>query len=195
MNRRYPSLLEHTFKGPSIWSTRLFAFVATLVTLLALTGSTAWAQLLFEENFVYTPGDTLNGKGGWAAHSGVGSNPETISAPSLSYPSYASSGIGNSVTLTTSGEDVNRIFTSQTSGTVYASALINVSAVVTATGDYFFHMNGTPVGTAFNGRVYARQSGAGYNIGLSYSTEANTFAPAVFTFRTTPLLVLKYTFV
>src|SRR5258705_12250343 len=92
-------------------STRFFAFVALMVTMFALTGSTAWAQLLLEDNFNYAAGN-LVGQGGWAQTAAVVTNPVQVAAGSLSATEYASSGIANKVgTLATIGQDVHKSFT------------------------------------------------------------------------------------
>ena len=55
--------------------------------------------LLLTEDFAYAAGSPLAGQGGWAAHSGAGTNAITVSAPGLTYSGYPGSGIGNSVTM------------------------------------------------------------------------------------------------
>src|SRR5947208_114944 len=86
----------------------------TTVLLIGATGS-ARAQLLFEENFNYTSGTNLVGQGGWAQTGTTTTNPIAIATPGLTYSGYASV-IGNKVgTLATSGQDVNHVFTGQSS--------------------------------------------------------------------------------
>src|SRR5437867_9830120 len=85
-----PKLDEPTLEATSRWSMRGFAIVAAVASMLALTGSTAWAQLLLEENFNYTAGTLLTANG-WTAHSGTGTNAQTVTVPSLSSANYASS--------------------------------------------------------------------------------------------------------
>src|SRR5438093_1556380 len=123
------------------WSCgRLVATTAAVASLMVMTGAKAGATVVFTENFSYAAGSPLNGTGGWSAHSGAGTNAQTIGAGSLSYPGYPSSGIGNMLGPTaTSGEDDNHPFTAVTSGSFYAAFLVNVVSAQ-ATGDYFFHL-------------------------------------------------------
>jgi len=192
MNPRFTRLQERTHGAKG----RFVAVVAMLVTMLALTGSAAWAQLLLEENFPYAAGSLLTANG-WIASSGGGTNAQATSAPSLSYSGYASSGIGNGVGMTTSGEDDYRSFTGVSSGNVYLSALVNVSASQTA-GDYFLHFNATPITSAFQGRVFVRKdpSSTNFEFGIQYGSAGVVYAPAfTYTAGTTYLVVVKYSFI
>jgi hypothetical protein len=127
----------------------------------------------------------------WSAHSGAGTNTITVTAPTISFPGYLGSGIGNQVTLTTSGEDVNRTFTAQTSGTVYASFLVNVTSANTV-GDYFFHVGETSIGT-FRGRVFVRRDEANkLAFGIGQGPAAPTYSGFDYDLNTTYLIVLKY---
>src|SRR5213078_1511975 len=118
---------------------RLLAAAAAIAAVIVVNAAPAGATLLFNENFSYAAPSALNGQGGWTAHSGAGTNPQTVNAGNLSYPSYPSSGIGNMLGPTaTSGEDDNHPFTAVTTGSVYAAFLVNVVSAQT-TGDYFFH--------------------------------------------------------
>lgn len=154
--------------------------------------------LLLTENFAYSAGTSLNGQGGWTSHSGT-TNPILVTSPGLSYPGYAGSGIGNAVTLTTTGEDDNVTFAGQSSGSVYAAAMVNVASAQ-LTGDYFLHLFDGAVGTnAFRGRVFVKKdaNNATYGFGLQFGS-ANTnlvYTPTTYETGTTHLIVLKYTFV
>jgi hypothetical protein len=164
-----------------------FSFTKWCVALIA----TGWlgigasqATVLLEENFAFTGALTSNG---WTAANAGGTSVINASTPSLSYTGLASSGIGGAASLTTSGEDDRRTFTSQ-SGDVYASCLINLSAAQ-ATGDYFFMLSsGT---TGFICRVFAKSSGSGFVLGLSKSTSTAAYDSTVLNFNTTYLVVIK----
>jgi hypothetical protein len=151
------------------------------------------AQLLFEENFAYTVGDLLTAHG-WTAHSAAGTNSITTTAASISYTNYQSSGIGEEITLTSSGEDVNKQFTGQTSGSVYAGLLVNITSVAT-TGDYFFHLGATAMGTNFKGRLFVKKD-ASNNLafGIAHSTTSANYSAFSYAMNTTYLIVVKYTF-
>lgn len=155
---------------------------------------------LLEDDFTYPPGSLLTNNG-WTAHSGAGANPITVSSPGLTYPGYLGSGIGNAVTLTTSGEDVHRTYAAQTTGSVYAAVLANISdAVVDASGGYFFHLGPNPISTTFRGRLYVKKDASGMlsfgitKAGASIPTDI-AFTPFVYSTNTTHLLVVKYTVV
>lgn len=154
--------------------------------------------VLFTEDFNYTAASALAGQGGWAAHSGAGTNAQTVTAPSLSYTSYPNSGVGNSVTITTSGEDDNNTFAAQTTGSVYAAAMVNVASAQ-ATGDYAFHLvDGIITGNLFKGRLFIKKDAvaATYGFGIQKSSTANAvYTPTTIATGTTHLVVIKYTFV
>jgi hypothetical protein len=154
----------------------------------------ALAAPLLTEDFSYTAGAAVTANG-WTAHSAAGTNAILVTSPSLSYSGYAGSGVGNAVTLTTSGEDDSREFTAVTSGSVYAALMVNVASSQTA-GDYFFHLMNFGT-TTFRGRVFVRKdaSTANFAFGISRTSgtpeyTANSFVPG-----TTYLLVVKYTYV
>jgi len=157
-------------------------------------GTTPSTSLLLEENFDYTTGTLLTANG-WTNHSGT-SNYIPVSSTGLTYTGYPAS--GGSASLLTSGEDVNRTFVSQTSGSVYASALINVTSSQT-TGDYLFHFGTNTWTSTFVGRLFIKKDTATTNFAMGL-TRGAAIASAVFTGYnyvpgTTYLVVLKYTFV
>ncbi len=145
-----------------------------------------------QEDFDYggSGGDltTISG-GNWSAHSG--SDPVVgYDTSSLSMTDYPNSGIGGSVIIDGSGsEDVNSAFPQISSGIVYASTLVNLSAV--STGTYFFHVKDDAFD--FSGRVGAKGDGAGkilFGIGASSSTL--TYGTTPYDLNTTYLLVASY---
>ncbi len=151
-------------------------------------------QPLLNENFSYTVGTALS-TNGWAVQ-GVATPTINVTTASISYPGYLSSGIGDEVTFATSGQDVNKSFTGQTSGVIYTSCLINVTSSTT-TGEYFFHLGASTIGTTFHGRVFIKKDATSTNFAFGIS-KAGAIATAVFTpysysVSTTYLLVLKYT--
>ncbi|MCK9618268.1 MAG: hypothetical protein M0R21_10590 [Lentimicrobiaceae bacterium] len=165
------------------------------VTILGFC-SWGWGQaLLLEENFSYTVGTNLSANG-WTAHSGAGTNAVKITAASINYTNYPSSGIGDEITLVASGEDDNRSFTQQTSGTLYASVLVNV--LNANNGDYFFHFGSSSLTSDLKGRVFVKKD-ASNNVyfGISKAgTAANAgWSTTAYALNTTYLLVLKYTIV
>lgn len=164
-----------------------------LLLLLALVCiSNQGMTQIFSEDFPYGVGVPITTTGNWFAASAGGTNP-IATTPGLTYPSYIGSGIGDAVRFTTSGEDDSSSIVSRpTSGTVYASFMVNLS-IAQATGDYFFAMSTT--GNAFDGRVYARSSGAGFQFGITKANEALVnYTSGVYNFFETYLVVVKYQF-
>ena len=163
------------------------------------TGSayTVIPKVSLKENFDYgaTAGDlTTLSSGNWTAHSGAGSGPIGYDATSLSMTNYPSTNVGGSLTFGTGSEDVNSEFTPLSSGIVFASALVNLSAV--SSGNYFFHLmeaaNTLPY-AQFRARVGAKTDGSGkilFGIGASSSTL--TYGTTAFDLNTTYLLVASY---
>ncbi len=156
---------------------------------------TSNAQLLLDENFDYgaSAGDLVALSGGnWVNHNGT----TTIQyqTTSLSMTGYPSTGVGGSALVDGSrSEDAHRAFTNQTSGVIYASALINVASAA-ATENYFLHFqSGT---TIFYARVHGKDDGSGnLNLGI---VETNTgtinFSTTSYSYNTTYLVVIKYDF-
>jgi hypothetical protein len=160
-----------------------------------LFGSIGWVngQALLVENFDYTTG-TLLTDNGWTITGTTVTNPITVTAPTISYAGYLSSGIGNEVTLQSSGQDVNKQFAAQTSGSVYASILVNIKTAST-TGDYFFHFGQSTIGTTFKGKLFAKSDVSNkLAFGISYGANTGNFTAFNYDLNTTYLIVLKYTF-
>lgn len=150
------------------------------------------SKIYFEENFDFgtTAGDLTTINGDWTAHANIGSGLAGYATSGLSMANYPTSAIGGSLTIAGSGsEDVNHTFSAITSGKVYASALINLSAV--GTGTYFFHFMDDAFG--YSARVGAKDDGSGkilFGIGASSSTL--TYGATAYDLNTTYLLVSSY---
>jgi hypothetical protein len=149
------------------------------------------------ENFEYATGSYLTANG-WSAHSGAGTNSIAVNADPLTYSGYIHSGVGKSVTMTTTGEDVNRPYLTVNNGSVYASFMVKILAAPTsATGEYFFHLMPPTSTTTHVARVYFRKA---VNDNIAFGISKNTPSPAplytdsIYAFNTTYLVVVKYTF-
>ncbi len=162
----------------------------TPVTSAAFNIPCSAAGFPFVEDFNYTAAQLLTAHC-WTAHSGSGTNPITVAATSITYPGYLSSGVGNDITMTTTGEDDNRQFTTQTTGVVYASFLVNVTTA--GSGDYFFHLAPSTIGSSFKGKVFIKLNGSDINFGIAHSGTA-VYSSTPYSTGTTYLIVLKYTF-
>lgn len=162
-----------------------FAFFLAAVTLLGKVS----AQSLTED-FSYAPGAALTANG-YTAISGAATNAIVTTSPGLSYPGSNASGVGNAITLTTSGEDDTRSFSPTiNSGDAYASFLIKVTSAQ-STGDYFFSLYDAG---GYKARIFIKSSGAGFVFGISKNSTTSTYESTVRTFNTTYVVVLKYTF-
>ncbi|MFN8244563.1 MAG: hypothetical protein U0X40_10970 [Ferruginibacter sp.] len=160
-----------------------------LIILFAISAGSR-AQLLTED-FNYAAGQLITNNG-WTAHSGAGTNAITVTSPGLSYSTHPGSGVGNAVTMTTSGEDDNKAFTAITSGSAYMSFMVNVSAAQ-ATGDYFIGVLQST--TVFPLRVYIKSDGAGgFFFGVSKSNSTAVYETTSRTFGTTYFIVANYVF-
>jgi len=163
-----------------------------LFALLCVSGLTFAQAPLLVEDFDYTTGDALTAHG-WAIHSGT-SNPLVITSPGLTFTGYVGSGIGLATGVNNTGDDENKPFTAQTSGSVYASFLINATATSTS-GDYFFHFVDASVSSAYRARTFISPgSVAGkMKVGLNFnSATAPTNMATELNFGQTYLFVAKY---
>lgn len=162
-----------------------------------MTGTfTAAGGALLTENFDYPAGDSL-GMHGWVSFSGGSTNYLRVSAPGMTYSGYILSNIGNASSVTTSGQDAYKNFSSPDSiGSLYISFMVNVSTA--QTGDYFFALLPPTSTTLYTARFYAKDSSGGLAFGLSKSTAAAGgifYTGGIFSYNTNYLVVVKYTFV
>ncbi len=179
--------------------------ISSSATLTLLDDDTVAPTLLLEEDFNYPVGTVLADNNatpstttGWKAHSGNGSNNIPTIAGSLPQPQYpqgAAPATSAQAQLQISGQDISKPFAAPaTLGTLYYTAVVNVSAAQNL-GDYFFHLyDNTSAGGTLRGRVFARSSAGGINFGVSVSgaNTAATWAPTDYLLNTNYLLVVKY---
>ncbi len=159
------------------------------------------AQRLLTENFEYADGNLI-GQGNWVQTGTVSSFPlQVTSTAQLNYEGYQNPAVGKSVYLDNSGQDALKTFTAKSSGEIYASILVNFSAVQSTNnqGEYFFHFGESETSTYYAGRVMVKQSPDGEKMifgisraGTSTLTEWDTNE---YELNKTHLIVLKYEFV
>ena len=142
-----------------------FGFTKWCVALVAAgwmgMGNNSFATLNYFEDFTTAGVLTANG---WTAFSSAGTSALTASSPGLSYAGLASS--GNAVGMTTGEDAYKSTATSNTTGDLYASALINVSAATTG-GDYFLSFySKAATGGGYFGRVFVKSATGGYVLGI-----------------------------
>ncbi len=140
----------------------------------------------------YTIGQGLQTQTGWTILN-TGDD-LLISGGSLTYGGLPTP-TGNKVTFDAAGIDAAKLFTQQTTGKVYYSFLLNVTALgsLNTTGGYFTGLNeGTS--TIFGATVWSRSDGIGYDIGLNpRTTAANTvWTTGTTAINTTLLVVISY---
>ncbi|MCS6821378.1 MAG: choice-of-anchor J domain-containing protein [Microscillaceae bacterium] len=167
-----------------------------LLFLLTGTGFFAWGQAILTEHFDYGANNAnlVDATTNWiCTPTCSNTNPiQYVAGTNLSLGTYPQT--GGRVTFTTTGQDVNRTFTQQTTGAVYASFLMNITSAQAA-GDYFFHLGPNPISTAFHSRVFVRSQGSGFEIGIQKgATGTPNYHNAIYNFNTTYLVVVKYEF-
>jgi trimeric autotransporter adhesin len=152
------------------------------------------AQLLFNEDFAGAAGTALT-SANWLLSGTTTTNPLTIGSPGLTFTGHPASGVGNALPMANTGQDLYRSFSATSSGSVYLSFLVNVSAVLT--GDYFIALSPSASQTNYYARLHVKSSGTGYVFGINKSNEVTggaQFGSTVCNLNTTYFVVVKYTF-
>ncbi|MCC7159774.1 MAG: T9SS type A sorting domain-containing protein [Ignavibacteria bacterium] len=157
---------------------------------LAIVEKTS-SQIILTENFEYPAGDSLTAHGWTWINSYV--NRVLVATGNLTYAGYVNSPVGEFVRLHNTGQDVYRQNDSIYNANAYYSYLIRVDSV-SATGDYFSALLPNSSTSNYTMRTFIKSAGAGFQIGISKSTEAATYAPTTYNLATTYLVVVKYTF-
>lgn len=165
---------------------KIYLFVFLCISTLAYSQS-----FLLVEDFDYNAGDNLADKG-WLVHSGT-TNPILVTSPGLTFQGYVGSNVGLAAGVNNTGIDVNKRFTPQTSGSVYASFLVNATAT-SASGDYFFHFFDPDQSTAFRARTFITAEAGKMKVGLTFNAATGpTNMSTLLNFGETYLFVAKYT--
>ena len=177
----------------------LLKYVLGVFMIFVLSSNVSYAQI-FTETFSYTA-DATNGlqtqSGGVWTRLNTGDS-ILVTSGSLDYTGLAAS-TGNKISYGGTGSENYRTFTNQTSGTVYASFLINVGSItgITTTGGYTFGFVENGSTTAYGGCLWIRNNAASgttqYNLGVSgRSNTTASFASNVLELNTTYLVVVSY---
>ena len=119
-------------------------------------------------------------------------NPILVTSPGLTFSGYVGSNIGFAAGVNNTGQDVNKSFGAQTSGSVYASFLVNATAN-TGAGGYFFHFFDPNASTAFRARTFIKPKNGQMLVGFSFnqSTQQDSLK-TLLNFGQTYLFVAKY---
>jgi hypothetical protein len=157
----------------------------TLLAITAILGTAlaAHASLILSNSFEYADGPITTVSAGsplgvWTNHSGSG----------------AVEILGGKVSLSQSrGEDVSSGIPTTSSGTLYASFVVNFSQVPNGAGSYFWHFRDT--GTGFRAKVWASTNGAAadsFRVGVSVSTNSPVYIPMDLSLNQDYKLVVRY---
>ena len=171
---------------------RLILLFMAVLSLAIIENSTS--QILFDENFNYTAGDSI-GAHGWVYNTGA-TNTILVATPGLTFTGYALSGIGNQCHMANNGNDAYKQFTADSTGSFYTSFMVNLDSVK-AGGDYFFALLSNTSTTNYTARFYVKDTLNGVSFGCSKGTSASNtvfWSPATFALNATYLVVIKYTF-
>jgi len=146
------------------------------------------ATILLTDDFSYTAGTNLTANG-WTAYV-AGSPTVAVNNGGLTFSGFPGSGIGNAALITGSGEDVGKTFTPQSSGSVYASFMLKVNTIPSATS-YFFHLAANPIGSSpsYTGKLWFN---SGTNkLGISFGGTI-LYSNTALTSGSTYYIVIKY---
>lgn len=170
----------------------LTTMVLTAIFLIA--GKVGWGQVLLNENFNYgtSAGGLTTITTNWTGFSGTTN--VGYATTSLSMANYASNSIGGSATYSTSNsEDIARTFAAQTTGSLYASFLLNATNTSTS-GTYFVTFRDNA--GAFFGRLQSKQGSAAGKLVFGIGAGSTiTFGTNEYDANTTYLVVIKFDFV
>lgn len=147
----------------------------------------------FNEPFPYTVGNSLNGEQKWSIVN-TGDN-ILVTAGNLNYTGINST--GNSVSFSGTGAESRTLFTSTTSGSIYASMLFNSSDYSNVTTDLtsaYFALFTDNTGATTNARIWIRKNGTQYQFGLGTGATATDWDANLYNVGTTQYLVLGYDF-
>ena len=121
--------------------------------------------LPYSEPFNYAPGTALGTSQKWANQNS--GDAIVVASGNLNYPNFPNVS-GNSITFTGAGIDCFTPFTSTTSGTVYASFMVNITDMANITVDltetYFAGI--TDAAKSYKGRMFFKKNGTQYQLGF-----------------------------
>ncbi len=119
-------------------------------------------------------------------------NPVLVTPQGLTFSGYVGSNIGLAAGVNNTGQDVNKSFGAQTSGSVYASFLVNATAN-TGAGGYFFHFYDPTASTAFRARTFIKPKNGQMLVGFSFNQATpQDSLKTLLNFGQTYLFVVKY---
>lgn len=145
-------------------------------------------SLPFTENFDYTATETLGSQTAWTNY--FSGDDVLIESGSLSFPPLA--GTANSISFDGSGTDPVVDFTPTTSGSVYASFMLNITALDAAATDGYFAVLRTDSGS-YESRLWISPTGAStYKIGISNGAALTQISATDLNVGDTNFIVFNY---
>jgi len=173
-----------------------FKITFLIIALMMIISNVGWGQVTLPhlDAINYTVGQGLQTQTGWTSlNSG---DALLIASGNLTYIGLPAS-TGNKVTFDGTGIDAAKLFTQQTTGTVYYSFIVNISSLgsLNTTGGYFTGFNeGTS--TNYGATVWTRKDavdGTKFDIGINpRTTAANTVWSSAQTVNTAIFVVISY---
>lgn len=148
--------------------------------------------LPYSESFNYTVGSSLGSSQKWT-NVNTGDN-IVVSTGSLSYTGVTSS--ANSVAFTGSGIDCFTPFTTTTSGTIFASFIVNITDLsnVTTDGSFTYFAGLTDDVKGYNARLFVKKTGTQYQLGLDTASTTTNYDATLRNAGSVVLVVLGYDF-
>ena len=177
------------------------SYLLASLALASISTLSANASLLYSDGFNYTAGDQLGAGSTTPPWTGTPNANSAITNLNLTYTGLTDLG-GNSLALVSGASqgapESATLSSAQTSGSIYYSFLIDCTALPTA-NTYLTAL--TPASKPGpNGNTtdaidfYARNSGAGWQVGERTTGSSATFGGPVLSLNTTYMVVLEYTF-
>lgn len=155
--------------------------------------------LPYNEPFNYAPATVLSSTQKWSPL--ASGDDIVVTSGNLTYPGITST--GNSITFVGTGADARTPIVPVTSGTIYASFIVNVTDLSAVTDDIantttytYFALFDQSSSSFTNARLWHRRNGSQSQFGISTAAAANTtvWSPNLHTPGTPVYLVLGYDF-
>jgi hypothetical protein len=163
-----------------------------LITVSGQETGNLTSTFFLNEDFEYgsTGGDLRDVSApNWTLQNASTTRPVMYIPEGLSLPGFPST--GGAVTMNNGSNcNVMRTFESQSSGTIYTSVMVNITAAPTGSVFFFSHILG---GTYYN-RLYARDNAGTLELGIARAGTDVAYAPKSLSYNTTYLVVIKYNF-
>lgn len=150
-------------------------------------------SLPYSEPFNYAVGSALGSSQKWANQNS--GDAIVVAAGNLAYPNFTNVS-GNSITFSGAGIDCFTPFTATTSGTVYASFMLNITDMANVTVDltetYFVGV--TDATKSYKSRMFFKKNGTQYQLGFDTLNTTTNYDAAVYNTGDVLFIVMGYDF-